>query len=354
MAPKYSYYIGCSTGGRQGITNAKYYPEDYDGISVGSPAWQITRLSPATSRAALLNVPSTDPKFISLELIPTIIGEITRQCDPQDGVTDGIINDPFGCKIDYEKLLCTNRPRGSACLNPAQLGSVKTFYSDWLENNNFIFPGFTLGTDPSLIWSGSVTTMGSDYWRYWVYNDTNFDYTQINYENILDGDRVNPGQATLQNFDFSPFFKRGGKIFLHHGDADEIIPANSSVYLYDQIRKAVEPKGIRVNDQFRFFQIPGAGHCRGSAVAPWVIGSSDQFVGATHSVPGFSDPKHDSTLALMKWVERGIAPERIIATKFKNDTYTNGVQSQRPICQYPKRPSYTRGDVNEASSWTCN
>lgn len=82
-------------------------------------------------------------------------------------------------------------------------------------------------------------------------------------------------------------------------------------------------------------------------------GQGPQLGSIVHSVPGFEDPLHDAMLALMEWVEKGVAPDQIIATKFVNDTVALGVQSQRPLCPYPAQAQYVQEDVKNASSFVC-
>ncbi|KAI0157982.1 tannase and feruloyl esterase [Hypoxylon sp. FL1284] len=352
---KYSYYAGCSTGGRQGLKEVQMYPDSFDGISVGAPAWWTVHLAGNTLQQALYNRPESDPKHIDSSIFPAIVDEMTKQCDPQDGVTDGIVSDPFGCNFDYQALLCKPDSDSSKCLTPTQLTTLYKFYNPWIDTNEtFVFPGIALGTDPSFALGPMLTGLGYGLFKYWVYNDTNWDYTKFSFSDVQFADTINPGGATADDFDMTPFMERGGKIIKYHGSADPLIPTASSIYFYKQVLQTLVPKGVNVDDFYRFFLIPGMNHCQSANVAPWYIASASQALpGTTNSVPGYEDADHDIILAMMKWVEQGEGPEQLIATKFVNDTPSEGVQSQRPLCPYPKQAQHTTGDPNEAGSWEC-
>ncbi|KAI1173453.1 feruloyl esterase B precursor [Nemania sp. FL0916] len=350
---KYSYYASCSTGGRQGLKEIQLHPDSFDGITVGAPAWWSPHLAGSTLWEGLYNYPTSDPKYIDPSLFPAIVAEMKKQCDPQDGLVDNIISDPFGCEFDFEALLCTSK-NSTDCLTVEQLATVYKFYNDWVDTNQeFVFPGVALGADPTFLLS-SVSTLGSDFYRYFVHNDSEWDFTKFTFKDVQLADAINPGGASADDFDLSPFMKRGGKILKYHGTADMLIPTGSSLHFYRKVTQALRPKGINLDDFYRFFLIPDMGHCGMSTTGPWYIAAGSVPVpGLTYSVPGFSDAEHDIILAMMKWVEAGDAPDHLIATKYVNDTATLGLQSQRPLCVYPKQAKYVSGDPDHPSSWKC-
>ncbi|KAI1113322.1 feruloyl esterase B precursor [Nemania sp. NC0429] len=348
---KYSYYASCSTGGRQGLKEIQLHPESFDGVSVGAPAWWSTHLAGSTLMQGLYNHPESDPKYIDPALFSVITAEMKKQCDPQDGLVDNIISDPFGCDFDFEALLCTG-PNSSRCLTAAQLTTLYKFYNDWVDTNQeYVFPGASLGTDPGFLMS-SVSTLGSDFYRSFVYNDSDWDYTKLTYKDIQFADAINPGAASADDFDLSPFRNRGGKIIKYHGTADSLIPTGSSIQFYKKVLQTLRPKGIDLDDFYRFFLVPDMGHCSGSTTGPWYTASGG-IRGVTHSVPGYEDAEHDMILAMMKWVETGKAPDHLIATKFVNDDASSKVQSQRPLCVYPRQATYVSGNPNLPGSWKC-
>ncbi|KAI1097979.1 tannase and feruloyl esterase [Jackrogersella minutella] len=352
---KYSYYAGCSTGGRQGLKEIQTYPDSFDGIIVGAPAWWTVHLAANTLQLGLYNRPDSAPSHIDPSIFPAIVAEVTKQCDPQDGLVDGIINDPYGCNFNFEALLCTPSSDPTSCLTPAQLATMVKFYNPWIDvNQTYVFPSMALGTDPSFSLGADLTPLGFDLFKYWVYNNSDWDYTKFTFNDVLFADSINPGNATADNFDLSPSNERGSKILMYHGAADSLIPTGSSLYFYQQVLQTLIPQGVTTDDFYRFFLIPGMNHCSGSDLAPWYIGSASQAVdGVTHSVPGYEDADHDIILALTKWVEEGKAPDQIIATKFVNDTATLGIERQRPLCPYPKQAQYISGDPDQSESWQC-
>ncbi|RYO93370.1 hypothetical protein DL766_000760 [Monosporascus sp. MC13-8B] len=359
---RYSYYASCSTGGRQGLREIQLHPDSFDGIAVGAPAWWTTHLAAGTLMMPLNNYPDDDPKHIDGSLFGAIEAEMLRQCDPQDGVVDGIVSDPFGCAFDFEALLCDASSSSSAeCLMEEQLETARATYSDLAFDGGeplFVFPGLPLGTSPGFM-LGGFTHYGYGLFRYFVHNDSAWDYTLFARTDVERADEIDPGRAGADDFgSLARFADRGGKILMYHGAADSLISAGSSLFFYDAARKAMASSGgggAGVDDFFRLFLVPGMEHCSGSAAAPWYIaGGSQALAGTTHSVPGFMDADHDVILAMMKWVEEGSAPEKLVATKFKDDNAAAGVQSQRPLCVYPRQAKYRgTGDVNVPQNWEC-
>ncbi|RYP14382.1 hypothetical protein DL765_006427 [Monosporascus sp. GIB2] len=363
---RYSYYASCSTGGRQGLREIQLHPDSFDGIAVGAPAWWTPRIAAGTLMMSLINYPDDDPKHIDGSLFGAIQAEMLRQCDPQDGVVDGIVSDPFGCAFDFEALLCDASSPPAECFTAEQLETARATYSDLVFDDGggsgdgplFVFPGLALGTSPAFALSG-FTQYGYGLFRYFVHNDSAWDYTRLTRADVEAADEINPGRASADDFgSLARFADRGGKVLLYHGAADSLISAGSSLFFYDAVTKAMASSGGRgagVDDFFRFFLVPGMEHCWLSAAAPWYIaGGSQPLAGTTHSVPGFMDADHDVILAMMKWVEEGSAPEKLVATKFKDDNAAAGVQSQRPLCVYPRQAKYLgTGDVNMPENWEC-
>ncbi|TGO44342.1 hypothetical protein BCON_0541g00010 [Botryotinia convoluta] len=164
---------------------------------------------------------------------------------------------------------------------------------------------------------------------------------------------LNPGNATADNFDLSPFYKKGSKIIHYHGMADNSIATASS------------SQGIDLDDFYRFFLVPGMEHCSGTPStqnAPWYIGGTAQasVIGDDsagywiHSKPGFDNAQHDMLLALINWVENDTAPTQVIATKWNDEATLDYVINQRPICMYPQQAKYVgTGSTSVATNWEC-
>ena len=360
----YSYYSGCSTGGRQGLKEAEYYPEDFDGIVAGAPAWWTSHLQPWTVRIALYNLPTTADYHIPAALFSTLNAEIIKQCDPQDGLVDSIISDPLGCNFQPTTLLCGSNSTANAtsCFTGPQLDTVYNIFSDYVgENNTFIFPSFWLGSEgqPAFFSSNAPNSLGTQYVQYFLGKGPGWNFTDYNDEIIALSDAINPGQATV-GFDLSRFHAKGGKILSYHGMADPLIPTGSTPYFYDHLVRTLKPQGINVDEFFKYFLVPGMGHCsstQASMNAPWYFAGGNQqaaLANDVYSVPGFEDEEHDVLKAMVAWVEEGRVPEYIVATKYVNDTTHDAVLRQRPLCIYPKQAKYTgEGDADDAANWEC-
>ena len=361
----YNYYSGCSTGGRQGLKEAEFYPEDFDGIVAGAPAWWTSHLQPWTIKVALYNLPTTADYHIPPALFPAIGAEVLKQCDPQDGLKDNIISDPIGCNFRPEELLCAGNvtnTTSAGCLTSPQISTLYKIYTDSIgENQTFIFPHLYLGSEAQwLLLSGDApNSLGTQYPQYFLGLGPDWSFYDFNEDIQRLADELQPGKASV-GFDLSAYHSKGGKILTYHGMSDGLIPAGSSPYYYNQLDRNLTPKGVNLDDFYRFFFVPGMGHCSGTTPtfnAPWYFAGSGQAtsLGSTvYGVPGFRDKEHDALLAMVAWVEEGVAPDRIIGTKYVNDTTHTDVIRQRPLCMYPKVAKYKgSGNVDDAGSWEC-
>ncbi|TKX25492.1 hypothetical protein C1H76_2142 [Elsinoe australis] len=340
--PTYNYYSGCSTGGRQGLRDLQLYPEDFDG-----------------------NLPIDSPGRIDPSLFPLVEREIQRQCDAQDGLRDNIISDPRGCNVFLESLLCAaNATNTTTCLTVPQIETLTNIYTDYIDTNQtLVFPRLEPGSEfqwPIVLAGAEPNPLGTEYIQYFVLNDPNWDYRTYDYSIVQLADRLDPGNATADDYDLRPFKSRGGKLLMYHGLADGLIAPGSSEVFYKNVYRALYPNGVNVNDFFRLFLVPGMGHCGGTsdlASAPWYFAGANQagdlVTDAVYSVPGFEDAKHDALLALMRWTEEGEAPEEIVATRYRNDTIANGVERQRPLCVFPLQARFQGGNANVPESWRC-
>ncbi|KAH8688951.1 Tannase/feruloyl esterase [Talaromyces proteolyticus] len=341
---QYSYYAGCSTGGRQGLKEVQEFPDDFDGALIGAPAWWMDNLPVYGAWLGAHNLPVNASYHVSPQQLQMLAREAVRQCDPQDGVEDGIVMRPRECKFTLEPLHCTSSVNiSSTCFSDAQMGTVQYILDDWVS--------ITEGDEP--------VSLDADWIYDFLLNVTSYNWADLNYGMIELSNAINPGTAQASKFDISAFKERGGKIIHYHGYADEIIPTESSRYYYDHVRGAFLNSLTTVTDFYRFFYIPGMEHCTSSSMqeAPWYIGAALQpaaVQGLTYGVPGYEDRYHDSILALMAWTENDTAPDYLVATKYIDDDISKGIQRQRPLCPYPQLALYVNGDVNQSTSWICN
>lgn len=362
-----SYYSGCSTGGRQGLKEVQMFPETFDGVLAGAPAWYSTHLNPWVTKLATYNLPYDDPKHIPYTLFPAIATEVVKQCDGVDGNADGIVSEPEQCAFDFSKIQCGNPGADpTACLTEAQVQTAKNIYSDYRfaedESGEYIYSGFSFSSE--LQWyvflGGTAPSEFSLGWeRYFLYDDPAWTWAQYSDAVVRDAEREDPGNATAAAYDISAFRDRGGKLIIYHGLADGVVPTRGSTYYYDRTIEALGGDADGARDFFRYFQVPGMQHCFGTVVdAPWDIGAALQaaMLGSGEwSVPGFVDAKHDALLALQGWVENNTAVDSIVATTWRSPLLpATGVLRQRPICPYPEKAVFDGiGDINSATSWTC-
>lgn len=259
----YNYYSGCSTGGRQGLKEVEMYPEDFDGVIAGAPAWWTAHLQPWTVKIGTYNRPGANGNQIPESLFSWIEAQIIEQCDPQDGLKDNVISTPQQCELNLEALLCQGpKTSGSAnCLNSAQLETLYNIYSDYVDTNQtFVFPHLLPGSESQwsvLVNNGSNNPLGYEYVQYYLGLGPQWSPDQFDYSIVQLADKLDPGNATARNFDISPFQKSGGKLLMYHGMADGFIPTDSSRYFYNQVAKTLAPSGIDLDSFYRFFYIPG-------------------------------------------------------------------------------------------------
>ncbi|OJJ45519.1 hypothetical protein ASPZODRAFT_70058 [Penicilliopsis zonata CBS 506.65] len=354
----YSYYRGCSAGGKQGFKEVQMFPDDFDGVIAGAPAWWMTHQQLWNVLTAIWNLPETADYHVTDDQMSAVAAEVLRQCDPQDGVEDNILQNPLGCVLNLQTLSCSNTTNATTCLTPPQIRTVEKLFSPWIEaNDTFVFPGYTLGTEMG------APTIDADFVTYiqymlqiggdWTWEDWNADLVQLS-------DRLNPGNATADDFDISPYYKKGGKLLQYHGYSDPSIATASSIYLRNRIEETLAPQGIPLDDFYRFFLIPGMEHCTSTPSdqgAPWYMNGDSQagsLEGTVFGVPGYNDSTHDLILAMVDWVENDKAPDFLIPTRYNNDTPADGVAIQRPICPYPSLAKYNgSGDVTLPENWYC-
>lgn len=155
-----NYYAGCSTGGRQGFSTAMLYPDDFDGILVGSPG--VDWLHVVASKGILARrigwPDQNSSRYVRPEQWPAIVAEQIKKLDPLDGVTDGIIDDPTQFRYDPMQLTCgAGILNSSVCLTPDQVASVKAAYEPLANTaGEIVYPSFELGADPSVFAANQV------------------------------------------------------------------------------------------------------------------------------------------------------------------------------------------------------
>jgi pimeloyl-ACP methyl ester carboxylesterase len=348
-----SYFIGCSGGGRQGMMFTQRFPHHFDGVIAMAPAMRVS--SGATVAAAwdtqalqAIAPPGADGQPVLSRALSNGDLGVLRQgilnaCDAQDGLTDGIVSHPAACTFDVRKLQCSGAKQDS-CLSAAQVSTLNKMTAGARTSDNkplyFAWP-----------WDAGMGHPAND-WRAWRLGTSTTATPNSRHvflmQDALQGYFVTPPDRslTMQNFNFDRdparmaahswifdtandtkldgYKARGGKLILAHGMADPIFSPTESIDYYQRLQQT---QGPAANDLARLFLIPGMGHCQGGA-------ATDQW---------------DGLGALVDWVEKGQAPQRITAkgsAVFPNRT--------RPLCAFPTHAQYNgSGDPEDAANFSC-
>lgn len=347
-------------GGRQGLNAAQRYPDDYNGVLVGSAIASQTNTSGWQTYVALEQFPTNRSSYIPTSMWPIIHEAVLEQCDHLDGLEDGIIMDPSQCAFHPEVLLCGKATaNSSACLNADQVQNLERMYSPWMDSSGtLINPGISPSGELSFptIMNGDEPTFGPNFYRYAVFNDSNWNWAETNASTIAFANDMNPGGLNAYDPDMRPFQDAGGKLIQYHGYADPLIPSLTAPIWYDALNDFYQGigKADEVEDFYRLFLVPGMGHCSGG-VGSWVIDAASQG----GILPAQNGSDHSMLWSLVEWIEGGgigassSAPETVVGTKFVNDTASLGIEFERPICRWPAVADYQGGAEAESSSWRC-
>ena len=350
-----SYFDGCSNAGRNALIEAIRYPDDYDGIIAGAPAMDLrgAQILGYKNAKAFLNA------FIPPATLPAIDAAVKANCDGADGVVDGLIQNPAMCSFDPDGLVPSTLTQAQAdaleifiravrddrgrLLHPgssvSDLSDASGFggFIPFTELTAAVNPGSAQpwGTAAPIDWVAADTII-----RHFVVRDssfnTNLDWPET--DGVIDREAVKlfDKRTELGNADRAeqllPYLRRNKKVILYHGYDDQGISPYGTIWFYQDLAETLG--GYRhAQKHARLFMVPGAQHCGGG--------------------PGPNS--FDTLSALENWVERGIAPEGILATKYVNDNPAQGIARTMPLCKFPEKALYDGvGDPRDAASWTCS
>jgi feruloyl esterase len=329
-APAFSYWNGCSAGGRQAMKEAQRFPDDFDGIVAGAPgldwtgrAAQAVRVAKTLEHHEAARLTAADAQVLHRAVI--------EACDAGDGLKDGLVSDPERCRFDPAVVQCKGSNR-TGCLTPAQVETARLIYSPAVNVSTKreiggLLPGSELGWT-EMGWTASARATGLDQFRFLVFNDPAWDIQRFDFDRDLaraeegDHDTLNALNPNLR-----PFIDHGGRLIQFHGWADpQISPANSTQYY----TRVVDTLGgaKRIHGSYRLFMAPGMGHCGG----------------------GEGPNTFDMVAALEQWVEHGKAPDQILASHSSNGV----VDRTRPLCPYPQVAAYKgTGSIDDAPNFVC-
>jgi len=327
QAPKHSYFNGCSTGGRQALTEAQRFPGDYDGIIAGDPDVTATRVHAAQlfiGQAAH----GSDAGYIPPANYAALHKAALDACDALDGVKDGVIEDPTRCKFDPGAIACKGASEPT-CLTAEQVETARKTYAGAHAGKAALW-GLEPGSESGWASLSGPQPLGIalDTYQYLVFNDPKWDYHTLDpAKDVAVAEKAIGPLMNSSDPNLKPFFSHGGKLIMYHGWADPGIPPMFSV---EYFKSVVEKDGgaKKAGESIRLFMVPGMGHCAG----------------------GDGPNTFNSMAALAAWVEQGKAPEQMVASHA-----TRGqVDRTRPLCPYPQTAVYKgSGGTDDAANFTC-
>ena len=333
-SPRYSYFVGGSTGGRQGLMEAQRFPDDYDGIISACPAINWHRFVPASLWPEVVMLSRSN--FVSKAKLDAATAAAIAACDADDGVKDGVIDDPFRCAYDPMALVGTQVGNETFSETDAEV-IRKTWQGPRRQDGAFMWYGLERGADlfPYAGTGGSPLqgrpfSIALEYWIYYLAQDPKWDWTTLTYAGFeqLWTKSVEQYGAVIgtDDPDLARFRGRGGKVIIYHGLADQLIPAAGSIDYYLRLQQRMG--GARDTAKFaRLFLVPGVDH---------------GFRGAGASPTGLAE-------AILRWVEEGQAPDKLIAEKRDG---SGKVLRTRPLFPYPQIAKYKgKGSTDEADNY---
>jgi feruloyl esterase len=375
---RFTYFEGCSTGGRQGLMEAQRYPDDFDGIVAGAPVFDYQRLNASHVWTAqnifadnfagnLAFDQDGDGRPESLTKWQLLRDAVLAKCDLNDGIRDSVIDDPLSCAfdaaVDLADRVCPMGSDGDACFTPRQIQTITDIYRGPYDSRGVgIMKGMDLGSEWH--WDESIVAhtgnrmlptkliYGVDHFNFLFYekspgvplaNPT--DITQVPDKTVfppefawwefnIDDVTAGAGEFMMSitdatNPDLTRFLvRKGGKLLLYHGLADPEGPAEPTLDYYRTVVDATFGGDVSAaRDKARLFMVPGMGHCEGG--------------------PGCNE--WDRLAPLVDWVENGIAPDYLVAEHSTDDV----VDNQRRICAFPQRAVYVgpEGGENNPTNW---
>jgi len=334
-APSFSYWNGCSNGGGQGVMEAHRFPDDYDGILAGAPGSPLSH-GYAAGWLWLAGTTFNEPaRFIPANKLPIIHEAVLRTCDASDGLEDGLIDDPRRCNFNPELLLCKGTDT-QGCLTVAQVETVRKLLSPAINPRTgaLIFPPLEPGSE--LSWArvaGGREPTGLDVaaFKYVFLKDPNWDWRTLDFDrDVARADEVIEAEKTnTLEPDLRAFAGRGGKLLLYHGWSDAAIAPQATINYYNNVRNLMGDAAT--SNSVRLFMAPGMTHC-GYGEGPNTF---------------------DGLGVLEQWVERGNAPDQIIASHSPEYPPSN-VDRTRPWCPYPQVARYSgTGSIDDAANFAC-
>jgi Tannase and feruloyl esterase len=361
--PHHVYFASCSNGGRQALMEVQRFPEDYDGLIAGAPAYDFTGL--VTDHIWTSQAQQPAGAAIPASKVPAIQAAVLRACAAGASQRGALIDDPPRCKFDPRVMLCRGED-SDACLTAPQVTTLQKIYAGpRTSTGQPLYPGFPAS-------GAEVGTMPGSGWDGWIFAPAGGEALQHKYAAAVLSDFVTRLQTDIGHFDFdrdyssfkselaptldatdsdlSRFAARGGKLILWHGWADPAIPPQHTIDYFDAVRSTLGRD--KADRMMRLFMVPGVQHCFG--------GPGPNSFGQFPPPSRPADPHSDLSAALEQWVEDGVPPDDLIAHHASNPLL--GALEWREadrgrstlLCAYPKIAVLKgKGDPALASSYRC-
>ncbi|HLG57053.1 MAG TPA: tannase/feruloyl esterase family alpha/beta hydrolase [Vicinamibacterales bacterium] len=329
--PKLSIWNGCSQGGRQGVTEAVRYPADFDAIIAGAPGVNWMHLH-AGRLAVNRSVNRTPAAAIPADKYALIHNAVIAACDARDGVRDGVVENPAACRFDPGVLQCGGSQDASACLTSAQVESARGMYASVINprTGGEILPGLAPGSELGWAVLGATQPIGNavEAYKYVITQNPAWDPSSFNPSADLDRALAADSLDVLgsTNPDMRAFFKRGGKLLLYHGWSDPQVTPLNTVNFFNKV--VAHHGSAAVGKSVQLYMLPGVNHCAGGP-------GTDTF---------------DKMGVMERWVQSGIAPDRIVASHL-----TAGVVDRtRPLCPFGQVAKWNgSGSTDDAANFAC-
>ena len=321
--PRYSYWDGCSGGGREGLLQAYRFPGEFDGVIAGDPA---TFRRNAWALWLAQNSFKDPADYIPPSKYPMIHQAVLDACDSLDGLKDGLIDDPTRCQFDPKVLQCKHGDEAT-CLTARQVQTARTILSPaTTHSGQEIFPRLEPGTElrwGRLAGGPEPADLFLDYFKYVVHKNPNWDWRSFDLESDAALGNAMDKDVIALDPDLARFASHGGKLLLYHGWADQQVAPEATVEFY---KAAVG--GDEKQSWVRLFMAPGMAHCGG----------------------GEGPNAFDELSPMEQWVEKGQAPTQIVAAH----SLGGKVDRTRPLCPYPQVARYQgKGSINDAANFAC-
>jgi hypothetical protein len=325
-----SYFQGCSTGGRQAYGAVQHFPDDFDGIVAGAPGINFTHQT-AAELAIVLQIHKDPSLLISHDQLNMLHAAVLQACDAEDGIKDGVIENPLRCNFDPASLECRGTDTLS-CLMAGQVKLARQIYDGVHDSSGkLVFGGLPKGTEAT--WGNTLIrtdpmAYGVDAYRDVVLQNPAWDYLTLNVDTDIPAADARVG-SIVNNYDpdLRPYFARGGKILGYQGWSDGMNSPLNHIGYYEKVATVMGGANALASS-YRLFLVPGMEHCGG----------------------GEGTSSFDLLGVLDDWVVKRKAPDSIPAARIRN----GNVDRTRPLCPYPRQAVYRgSGSTDDASNFSC-